>query len=185
MLRVPLHDCEYALLPARQSRAVLTPDYGLVAYIIGHVIDIGGTTQRSDSSEQFWDVGTLHKTEPRLSAPKTLRDFFKRYPIARINPRHGEDFHAHYEESFVQGAVVFNMPNHHGWRAMLGPCEKYCSTGHSRYVLVGNFCHELRDWDQRFAQPRRDSGRATMSYPHDTVHRYGEDQRHIPTLRHF
>src|ERR1700687_491383 len=79
---VALHNGEEPLLPGRQAHAVLAADHGLVADVVGHIVEIDGAAQRFAGGEQFRDMRPLPEAETRLRAPVIRRDFLDGHAVA-------------------------------------------------------------------------------------------------------
>ena len=127
----------------------------------------------------------LHKAIAGRCAPKAGCYLLDCEPLRTLDPGDRLRVDGQHEQALMQGAVVFEVPNHNWRRIPLGPSQEYCRARHAGNLSRGDLCHEGADGHHLLLKPDGDRCGSEMPDQHYAVDGRRQDERHIPAGGHF
>ena len=89
------------------------------------------------------------------------------------------------EHIFLQGPIVFYMPEHDGWGIARGPGEEDSDAGNTRNILRFDRTHELVNRDDPLATTLPNLNGSAVPNQHDPIDQCGQKQRNVTALSHL
>ena len=121
---VSLHRDIQSFLPFGQSSSIVAGDDRAVANVVDHITEVEGVVLQARLFEHGRNIRLFHKAEPRRRAPIIWLHFSHEKALRILDPRYRFGNGVQDEQIFLQGPIVFYMPDHDGRGIVRGSSEE-------------------------------------------------------------
>ena len=115
--------------------------------VVDNITEIQRAVLHARLFEYRRNIRPLHEAEMRCPAPIIRLNFPDNEALRIVDPWHRFANRVQHKQMFLQGPIMFYMPDHDRWDNVRSPGEKNAGAGNARNILRFERTHELLDRD--------------------------------------